>query len=101
MRNMLLSVTAASLSLAGCSAATTPSPEDMPAMPAGECKAEAAQDMIGRKATAEVGAELLRRTGARQLRWVPPRSAVTMDYRADRLTVGYDDTYTIVRISCG
>ncbi len=101
MSRMVLSVTAASLALAGCNAEGTTPPEDLPAMPAGECKAEAAQDMIGQKATAEVGAELLRRTGARHLRWVPPHSAVTMDYRADRLTVGYDDAYTIVRISCG
>jgi len=70
-------------------------------MPAGECTADVAQDMIGQRATAELGTELLRRTGARNLRWVPPRSAVTMDYRADRLTVGYDDAYSIVRISCG
>lgn len=70
-------------------------------MPAGECTADVAQDMIGQRAAAELGTELLRRTGARNLRWVPPRSAVTMDYRADRLTVGYDDAYTIVRISCG
>ena len=52
-------------------------------------------------ATAASGAELMRLSGARTLRWVPPRSAVTMDYRADRLTVSYDDNYTIVRISCG
>jgi len=70
-------------------------------MTAAECTADAAQDMIGQRATAGLGTELLQRTGTRNLRWVPPRSAVTMDYRADRLTVGYDDAYTILRISCG
>jgi hypothetical protein len=40
-------------------------------------------------------------TGAKVLRWVPPRTAVTMDFRADRLTVSYDDNMTIDRISCG
>lgn len=88
------------LGLTACTQSTPP-PEDLPAMPEGTCKAEAAQSFVGRKATAEIGTELLRLTGARTLRWVPPRSAVTMDYRADRLTVGYDDDYTIVRISCG
>ncbi|MCX7285401.1 MAG: I78 family peptidase inhibitor [Novosphingobium sp.] len=87
------------MSLAGCAAQAPP--EDVPALPQGACKAEPAQSLVGRKADASVAAELLRLTGARTLRWVPPRSAVTMDYRADRLTVGYDDTYTIVRISCG
>ncbi|HMO68727.1 MAG TPA: I78 family peptidase inhibitor, partial [Novosphingobium sp.] len=42
-----------------------------------------------------------RATGARTLRWMPPRTAVTMDYRADRLTVSYDDNRIIERISCG
>ncbi len=90
----------AALLIAGCTAQSPP-PRDIPAMPEGECKAEPALDIKGQKATAELGAELLRRTGAKQLRWVPPGAAVTMDYRADRLTVGYDEAYTIVRISCG
>lgn len=88
------------LLLAGCGAQGT-QVDDLPAMPEGECNAATARDLVGQKATADLGAELQRRTGAKHLRWVPPRSAVTMDYRADRLTVGYDDTYTIVRISCG
>lgn len=89
-----------SLSLAACSAPTPPASE-VPAMPPGTCQAEPAQGLMGSKASASAGADLLRMTGARTLRWVPPRSAVTMDYRADRLTVGYDDDYTIIRISCG
>ncbi|HWK40870.1 MAG TPA: I78 family peptidase inhibitor, partial [Croceibacterium sp.] len=68
---------------------------------AGECKAEPAQSFVGQKATPELGARLLRVTGAKQLRWGPPRSAMTMDFRADRLTVSYDDNYKIERISCG
>ncbi len=70
-------------------------------MPEGACNADAMQMHVGHKASAASGAELLRLSGAKTLRWVPPRSAVTMDYRADRLTVSYDDDYTIVRISCG
>lgn len=89
--------------LAGLSACTqaTPPPEDLPAVPQGTCNADAVQSHVGHKATAASGAELMRLSGARTLRWVPPRSAVTMDYRADRLTVSYEDDYTIVRISCG
>lgn len=99
MRLQLVAMSA----LIGLSACTqgTPRPEDLPAMPQGTCNADSAQSLIGTKASAESGAELLKLTGARTLRWVPPRSAVTMDYRADRLTVSYDDDYTIVRISCG
>lgn len=67
----------------------------------GECNAEGVQDHVGHKASAESGAVLLSLTGARTLRWVPPRTAVTMDFRSDRLTVSYDDDMVIERISCG
>lgn len=97
--NKSITTLAAAVALAGCA---DPRPtESLPAMPEGACAAQPAQDLVGQRATADLGAELLRRAGARTLRWVPPRSAVTMDYRADRLTVGYDDNYTIVRIACG
>ena len=65
------------------------------------CDASGLQDHIGHKASAKSGAILLELSGARHLRWVPPRTAVTMDYRQDRLTVGYDDDMVITRISCG
>lgn len=69
--------------------------------PEGMCDADAAQTHLGQRATAQIGATMLSETGARQLRWVPPRTAVTMDYRADRLTVTYDDDLVIERITCG
>ena len=72
-----------------------------PRLGEGECNADGVQGMIGQKATAESGAELLAKTGARTLRWVPPRTAVTMDFRSDRLTVSYDDDMVIERVSCG
>jgi hypothetical protein len=88
-----------SVALAGC--ATAGSEGSAPIVRGdGQCNADAAQRLIGSKATGEVGAELLRLTGTTSLRWVPPRTAVTMDFRADRLTVSYDDELTIERISC-
>lgn len=65
------------------------------------CDASQLQEHIGHIASANSGAILLKLSGARVLRWVPPRTAVTMDYRPDRLTVSYDDNYVIERISCG
>ena len=100
MNRMSLALTVPALLLAGCIPQVQP-PEDLPAMPEGECSAAPAQDLVGQKATGELGSELLRRTGAKTLRWVAPGMAVTMDYRADRLTVGYDENYIIARISCG
>ncbi|MGB3167300.1 MAG: I78 family peptidase inhibitor [Alteraurantiacibacter sp.] len=74
---------------------------ELVAAPVSTCNADAAQGQTGARATAEAGATMLAASGARQLRWAPPRSAMTMDYRADRLTVHYDDSFTITRIQCG
>jgi hypothetical protein len=88
------------LPLAACAA--VPEKETSPATPpAAACDAAPAQSQVGAAATTELGAELLRLTGARQLRWGPPGSAMTMDYRPDRLTVSYDAKMAITTIVCG
>ncbi len=87
---------ASALALAAC--ATT---GDAAGPGGGVCNAEDAQGFVGQQATPEAGAELLRLTGARQLRWGPPRTPMTMDFRQDRLTVSYDDDMVIERVSCG
>ncbi len=91
---------AAALPLAACTQERPP--ESTPPPPAeAVCSADAVQSLVGQTATADVGAQLLGGSGARTLRWVPPRTAVTMDFRPDRLTVSYDDALRIERISCG
>ncbi len=88
------------VSLAACTAdAPPPPPETAPPQPA-PCQAEAGQAFISQTATEALGVELLEATGARTLRWVPPRTAVTMDFRPDRLTVKYDDDLVITQVSC-
>ncbi len=94
------------IALASC--ATTPplagAPDeagDLADFTLGQCDAAAARALIGQAASPELGRRLLAATGARQLRWAPPRSALTMDYRTDRLTVEYDETMLITRVSCG
>ena len=92
------------LALAGC--AMTPPPEG-----AGEpqprpdeiaqCDAALVQPYVGEKATEETGAAILTESGARGLRWGPPRSAWTMDFRPDRVNVRYDDAMIITDITCG
>ena len=93
---------AAALTLAGCAADGA---KEMPptAIAGGEagCIAQAVQGMIGETVNAETGTQLLARSGARILRWAPPNSALTMDYRPDRLTVHYDGSMRIERIACG
>ncbi|HEY8603902.1 I78 family peptidase inhibitor [Tsuneonella suprasediminis] len=91
---------AAAILLSGC--ATTYTAEDTaPVAAANKCDASSAQSHLGAKATAELAARLIEQSGSRTLRWLPPRTAMTMDYRQDRLNIGYDDNYVIERIMCG
>jgi peptidase inhibitor I78 family protein len=87
--------------LAGC-AATTPAAHRAPRVHEvkGACQREPGQSFVGRKASGDLGREMLAATGATILRWVPPRTAVTMDFNPSRLTVSYDDGYVITTVSC-
>jgi len=87
--------------LAGCAAAAPPPGETPPVHDIkGTCQREPGQRFVGAKATGDLGREMLAATGAKILRWVPPRTAVTMDFNPSRLTVSYDDDYVITRVSC-
>jgi hypothetical protein len=87
--------------LAGC-AATTPRADEAPPIreAKGGCERERGQSFVGQKASGDLGREMLVATGATILRWVPPRTAVTMDFNPSRLTVSYDDDYIITKVSC-
>lgn len=67
----------------------------------GECDAAGVQNLLGRQADAALGAQIKRKTGASVFQWVPPDSAVTMDYRQDRVRVSYDREMAITVIRCG
>lgn len=94
---------AAALPLAACASAGDGSPSDAgPPPPAAmTCSADAAQSYVGQTASPDLGGAILKATGARTLRWGPPRSAMTMDYRQDRVNVMYDDAYKITQVACG
>jgi hypothetical protein len=86
--------------LTGCVVA--PSPREAPPAHdvAGSCRREPGQRFVGMKATGELRQAMLAATGAKILRWVPPRTAVTMDFNPSRLTVSYDDDYIVKTVSC-
>jgi len=93
---------AAVLPLAACTQERPPV-ESTPTPPEAEmtCKADAVQSYVGQGVTPELGAAILKASGARSLRWGPPRSAMTMDYRVDRVNVMYDDASKITQVTCG
>ena len=67
----------------------------------GACNAADLDNLIGREATTELGAEAMRRSGAIRLRWIQPGDVVTMDYREDRLTVWLTADNRVERANCG
>ena len=90
---------ALALLLGGCTTMTeTPAPS---ASPEGKCDLAPLQRLIGQAATAELGAEALRLSGAKALRWKPPGAMVTMDFRPDRLNVSIDAQNRVTAFDCG
>jgi hypothetical protein len=101
---IMLAGTAASL--AAC--APTTQQADSGAQPAppsqegeGPCRNDPVARFVGQKATAELGREMLAASGAKTLRWGGPDTAMTMDFRPDRLTVAYDKDMVITSARCG
>ena len=88
----------ATLALLPLAACATPG---VPVAGGGECRNDGLDRFVGQKATAELGAELLKTSGAVTLRWGPPGTAMTMDFRADRLTVSYDEAMLVTSARCG
>lgn len=86
--------------MVGCTAMGEDAPSP-PAMTEGPCRNEGLDRFIGQTATADLGAELVKVSGARTLRWGAPGMAMTMDFRADRLTVSYDEKMAITSARCG
>lgn len=65
------------------------------------CDAAPVQSLIGQTASQGLGAEAVRTSGARTIRWIPPGVAVTMDYRTDRLNIHLDAQNKVTKIDCG
>ncbi len=98
MRKMLMT---AALALPACAAA--PPPADFPVHGASAyvCHGDALGQFTGRPATQELGAEMLRTSGARIIRWVAHGMMVTMDFSPERLTVRLTPDNRIASATCG
>jgi hypothetical protein len=89
--------------LSACATQAPPPPDQIPVRgQAGSlCRPGDYAQFRNQVATAAVGAELQRASGAQVIRWVPPGTVVTMDYREDRMTVKLDAQNRILSASCG
>lgn len=90
----------AAVPLAACTANMS-NPPVVGDTPGFACRGEGLAAFTGQPATTDLGARMLRATGARHLRWVAKGMMVTMDFRADRLTVYLDEANRVERASCG
>jgi hypothetical protein len=97
MRPMMTAATLIAM-LAGCAGGKTAS---TPPPPQAQCDNSKLDGFVGQKASADLAARMMAASGAKALRWGPPRSAMTMDFRSDRLTVAYDDAMTVTSARCG
>lgn len=87
-------IVAAAMLLVGCAG-------NPPVGAAAACHADAAQDILGKRANGPMIARAMRRSGARQVRRILPDSMVTMDYRTDRLNVELDAAGIVTKVRCG
>ena len=69
--------------------------------PGHTCTAAGTDRFLGQAGTSDTGAAIMHATHAAVLRWAPPGYAMTMDFRADRVTVTLDEGYKITKINCG
>jgi hypothetical protein len=88
--------------LAAC--ATTSPPDSTPVhgvTPGLKCAAAGTDNFIGQKRSTRAEAAIKRATKAAVLRWSPPHTMLTMDYREDRVTVWVDEAGKITKLRCG
>nr|WP_294846209.1 I78 family peptidase inhibitor [uncultured Sphingomonas sp.] len=90
-------VLAACLALALAACAATPRAGNIDEM----CRNDMLTQFIGSQASEQLGRDILTASGAKVIRWVPKGSAVTMDFRGDRVTVALDENNKVERASCG
>jgi peptidase inhibitor I78 family protein len=69
--------------------------------PGHTCNAAGTGSFIGQPGSSESGAAIMRVTHAAVLRWAPPGVMLTMDFRADRVTVRLGPDGKITAINCG
>jgi hypothetical protein len=97
MRN--LPILAAAM-LGACSTAPAATPVHG-VTPGHKCEAAGTGQFVGQAGTSETGAAIMRATHAAVLRWAPPGTMLTMDFREDRVTVHLDEANKVTEIKCG
>jgi hypothetical protein len=72
-----------------------------PPAPSAGCNADGVQGYVGQRYTADLARQVRQRSGSDTLRAVAPGMAVTMEFNPNRVTIAYDESQTVTRITCG
>jgi hypothetical protein len=86
--------------LAACSTAPAATPIHGET-PGHTCRLAGTEQFIGKAGTSATGGAIKRASHAAVLRWAPPGYMLTMDFRADRVTVYLGPDNKITKINCG
>lgn len=97
----IVTVISCSTLLACSTIGTEPVVQERGVTPGYTCQTNGLDTFVGQQANSETGDRALKQSGAKSLRWIPPRSSVTMDYRQDRLNIEYNEKMEIQRVNCG
>jgi hypothetical protein len=69
--------------------------------PGHACTTAGTDRFVGQQGTSANADAILRASNAAVLRWSPPNTMLTMDYRQDRVTIWLDEANKITKIRCG
>lgn len=101
-RHAVLPAALASILLAACaSVQPDPGAPGHHGSTAGACKAEPVAWAVGKQAEQDTMRRVWQESGAGLIRPIGPDTAVTRDYRPDRVNVNIDKNNTITSITCG
>lgn len=68
--------------------------------PGGTCRPQPLAQFVGQPSSQQLGERILAESGARVIRWVPKGGVVTMEFRADRVTVSLDEANRVETANC-
>jgi hypothetical protein len=100
MRRLLLAAASSFASFAATAQPIQPSPIHGDT-PGHTCNLTGTDRFVGRPGNKMMGEAIKAVSRAAVLRWAPPGTMLTMDYRADRVTIYLDARKKITKITCG
>jgi hypothetical protein len=102
--SMRLALIVPVFAIAGCATAepaVVAAPVEAPVEAADSCRGDSLGQFVGQAQSEDLAKRILAATGARTIRWVEKDMMVTMEFRADRVTVYLDAAKRVERANCG